>query len=288
MEIRHLVTFKKIVDLGGFTKAADHLGYAQSTITTHIKALEDELKRPLFDRIGRNVVLTESGRNLLPQAIKMLELYNNIKEDVISNGEITGKIVISIGESLLLYRFPPIIEEYRRKYPKVNIEWHHLDSLNFKQELLKGNSDIVFMLGTEVNDANIYSEKLKDEPMMFLYPNDFNFNDQNNLNQSNLLFTEKGCSYRTLFEEFIAESKMVTTRNIEFWSIEAVKQSIISGLGISILPRITVERELRENKLNGEVYKRSLSTYLMYPKNKWLSPALDELTNIVRAHAMEW
>lgn len=283
-----MVTFKKIVDLGGFTKAADHLGYAQSTITTHIKALEDELKRPLFDRIGRNVVLTESGRNLLPQAIKMLELYNNIKEDVISNGEITGKIVISIGESLLLYRFPPIIEEYRRKYPKVNIEWHHLDSLNFKQELLKGNSDIVFMLGTEVNDANIYSEKLKDEPMMFLYPNDFNFNDQNNLNQSNLLFTEKGCSYRTLFEEFIAESKMVTTRNIEFWSIEAVKQSIISGLGISILPRITVERELRENKLNGEVYKRSLSTYLMYPKNKWLSPALDELTNIVRAHAMEW
>lgn len=63
MEIRHLVTFITIVEHEGFTKAAEHLGYAQSTITLHIKALEEEINYPLFDRIGKRVILTETGKN---------------------------------------------------------------------------------------------------------------------------------------------------------------------------------------------------------------------------------
>ncbi|MGG3452226.1 LysR family transcriptional regulator [Domibacillus aminovorans] len=61
MEIRHLITFKAIVDMGGFTRAATYLGYAQSTVTAHIQALEQEMGAPLFDRIGKKVQLTEVG-----------------------------------------------------------------------------------------------------------------------------------------------------------------------------------------------------------------------------------
>ena len=68
MEIRHLITFKSIVDLGGFSKAAVHLGYAQSTVTTIIQALEQELGVPLFDRIGKKVQLTEVGGHFLTPA----------------------------------------------------------------------------------------------------------------------------------------------------------------------------------------------------------------------------
>ena len=61
MEIRHLQTFKAIVEAGGFAKAANQLGYAQSTITSHIQALEIELEGPLFDRLGKAIALTELG-----------------------------------------------------------------------------------------------------------------------------------------------------------------------------------------------------------------------------------
>jgi DNA-binding transcriptional LysR family regulator len=63
MELRHLLTFKTIIDQGGFKKAAEELGYAQSTVTTHIKELEEELNQPLFDRLSKNTLLNRSGHN---------------------------------------------------------------------------------------------------------------------------------------------------------------------------------------------------------------------------------
>ena len=56
MELRHLITLKTIVEKGGFKKPAEHLGYAQSSVTAHIKELEEEAGKPLFDRLGKKVV----------------------------------------------------------------------------------------------------------------------------------------------------------------------------------------------------------------------------------------
>jgi len=75
MEIRHLQTFITIVELDGFTKAAEHLGYAQSTITAHIQILESEMGEVLFDRLGKKIVLTSVGKKLLPYAKQMLNIH---------------------------------------------------------------------------------------------------------------------------------------------------------------------------------------------------------------------
>ena len=286
MEIRHLNTFKTIVETGGFTKAADKLGYAQSTITSHIKSLEDELSQPLFDRIGKQVILTETGKQLLPYANQMLQLYKDIKEVTSINGEVAGEIVISAPEALLIYRFPPIIKEFKEKYPDVNIEWHHLDPLTFKEDITSGKVDINFILGQEVNDPDLLTEKLGNEKMMFLYPNGLDWRNTT----SNLLYTEKGCSYRFLFDQFIQEYHIPTKASIEYWSIEAIKQSIVSGLGISMLPYITVEKELEERQLSGLEYSAGdkISTYLVYHKNKWLSPAVMAFIEMIRMYAKGW
>jgi len=74
LELRHLKTFKVVADTGGFTRAAEALGYAQSTITSHIQALERELDRPLFDRLGKTVVLTSAGERLYEYAAQILRL----------------------------------------------------------------------------------------------------------------------------------------------------------------------------------------------------------------------
>jgi molybdenum-dependent DNA-binding transcriptional regulator ModE len=80
MEMRHLKTFKVITETGGFTRAAEVLGYAQSSVTAHIKALEAELGTPLLDRIGKRVILTQAGERLLPYANEVLRIYDRIHD----------------------------------------------------------------------------------------------------------------------------------------------------------------------------------------------------------------
>ena len=82
MTITQLSTFLKIVELNSFSAAADSLGYAQSTVTTQIKQLEDELGCVLFERLGKTISLTPSGERLITYAEKMLQLERDIRLDV--------------------------------------------------------------------------------------------------------------------------------------------------------------------------------------------------------------
>jgi DNA-binding transcriptional LysR family regulator len=119
VEFRHLITFKTIVERGGFKKAAEHLGYAQSSITTHIKELEDELKKPLFDRLGKKVVLTHSGQQFLPYATKLIELSFQAKEILNTDDEPAGDLTIGASESLTVCRIPSILLDYKRNTLKL-------------------------------------------------------------------------------------------------------------------------------------------------------------------------
>jgi DNA-binding transcriptional LysR family regulator len=79
MDIRHFITFKKVAELGNFTRASEVLGYAQSSITTHIKALESDLGTQLFDRIGKRIELTNAGIKLLEYTNELLDIYEKIE-----------------------------------------------------------------------------------------------------------------------------------------------------------------------------------------------------------------
>lgn len=150
MEIRQLMTFKIIAEKGGFTKAADHLGYAQSTVTSHIKALEEEFNQPLFDRVRRQIIVTEVGRKLLPKVNNLIAAYEEVKEVASFNNEAEEKIIISAPEALLIYRFPAVIETFKERYSSVTIEWRHLNPLNIKQEVTNGSANLTFLLGEKL------------------------------------------------------------------------------------------------------------------------------------------
>lgn len=146
MELRHLITFKTIVDKGGFNKAAEELGYAQSSITNHIKDLEEELNHPLFDRLGKKVHLTNFGKQFYPYAIKIITLYTEIKEKANQYDEPSGNLTIGASEALTSCRLPQILLEYKKKYPNVNLSITPIDYQNIQSELQKGNIDLALIL----------------------------------------------------------------------------------------------------------------------------------------------
>jgi DNA-binding transcriptional LysR family regulator len=294
LELRHLKTFKIVADMGGFTRAAEALGYAQSTITSHIQALERELGRPLFDRLGKTVVLTSAGERLYEYAAQILQLSQAAESAVTDDSQPAGRLTIGAPESLTVYRLPTIMREYKERYPDVQIVLMPSQCWEMSPKLRAGELDVAFLLAPPADEPDMHVETLLAEPMALIaspqHPLKYRscVHPEDLINET-LLKTEKGCSYRHCFEH---DMKSVhPAHEIEFWNIEAIKHCVMAGLGIAYLPRVTVETELNEGKLIALPWYQDqpvVLTQMAYHKNKWLSPALWAFVDVVRRHAEQW
>lgn len=282
MELRHLITLKTIVERGGFKKAAEHLGYAQSSVTTHIKELEEEVGKPLFDRLGKKVILTHNGQRFLSYAVKIIDLYTQALN---TDEEPTGDLTIGISESLTIGRIPSILLEYKKAYPKVNLSLKSIENYQVTSSLQNGDIDLALIL--EKDDwslPELNCEILKRERMVLISP-------PKQENSRTVLYTERSCSYKSVFDHYINYKQMDVKESLDFQSIEAIKQCVRSGLGISLVPYFSVKEELESNKLNGEEVAPehpAISTFLAYHKDKWLSPSMNSMISLIRSHAENW
>lgn len=122
MDIRNLVTFIHVAELNSFTKAAEALGYSQSTVSFQIRQLEEELHFPLFERIRHTVALTEKGRGVLEYAHQITRLAQELKDSVQEEKEVKGHVRLamadSLCDSLLSEKFP----DFRKRYPAITLK----------------------------------------------------------------------------------------------------------------------------------------------------------------------
>lgn len=290
MEIKHLKTFKAIIDCGGFTKAAEYLSYSQSTVTFHIKALEVELGYKVFDRIGRNTILNEAGKDLIPFVIKILNDYKELKDSSTYNGEIHGELIISAPEAILVYRLPEVLKEYKKLFPKVDIHLKHLDPLRFKNELKDGEIDLAFFIDVEREYREIFSEKLVDEPMMIITTEPNSLKSPKHLSNPTFLFTEQGCSYRKILENYMKQNSFdfTNSNSLEFESIDAIKKCILNNFGITALPYITIQDEITHHEIFAQKLDENLATYIGIHKDKWISPPIKMFLNMIKKYAVAW
>ena len=283
MELRHLITFKTIVEKNGFNKAAEHLGYAQSSITTHIKELEKELGRPLFDRLGKRVLLTHFGKQYLPFANQIIELYD---QSLTIDKEPQGNLTIGISESLTICRIPLILLEFKQKYPKVSLYVKSLENYDVTKSLQSGDIDLALVLEKENwTQEELYIKELVREKMVFISPH----SKVDTLNTA--LYSDLRCSYKSVFDDYITINELDIKDSIEFQSIEAIKHCVKNGLGVSLVPFFSVKEELKNGIFKGQKVpnqQNSLSTYLTYHKDKWLSPSIISMINLVQKHAITW
>lgn len=119
MEIKQLITFQEPAESLNFTKTAKKLNFAQSSITSQIKALESHLGTKLFELFGKRIYLTEAGRKFKPYADHIIDLYDEAKSAIVCGDEPFGTLVVGAQESLSTYRLTPIIKKFKEKYSKV-------------------------------------------------------------------------------------------------------------------------------------------------------------------------
>ncbi|MFD6758316.1 LysR family transcriptional regulator [Streptomyces roseolus] len=261
MELRLLATFEKVAEVLSFTRAAAELGYAQSSVTSQVKALETALGTELFERLGGRIRLTGAGERLLPYARRMAELAEEARAAVAA-GEAAGTITIGTMESLTTYRLPPLLEYVHHRHPAVRLSLRPALGDATRQALRRGTYDLGFLMEAETEHEGLEAEVLAPEPLVLVAAPGHALAGRTGLASADLagtalVGTEPGCAYRDLFEAELAGSGASGAgapgpsrpEFLEFGTIEASKRAVASGLGIALLPRITVQEELASGAL---------------------------------------
>ena len=288
MEFRQLKTFVATVKHLSFTKTANDLGYAQSTISNQIQSLEEELGTMLFERLGKQIKLTKDGEHLYTYANQILKLSAEAKDIISSSLNPKGSIIVGTPESLCTHRLSDVFKTFRSRYPNVEITIRLDTCSDYRTHLRKNTTDIIFLLDVPFNENDLVTHMLFEEPMaVIVAPNHpLAKKDQvtpYDINGQALVLTDSGCSYRRVFESILIQAGVKPTTILEFSSNEVIKKFVCDGWGIGFQPYVTVSQELISKQLIalpwvGPAF--DIKAKMIYHKEKWLSPALQAFIDV--------
>lgn len=291
MELRQLHTFLAVAEALSFTRAAERLNYAQSSVTAQIQGLEAELGTRLFERLGKRVVLTEAGGRLQGYAARMVQQEAELRVAVPGALEPAGTLHVGAPESLCAYRLPPLLARFHERYPRVRLVFRPGACAELQRAVLDGSADVVFCFDAPARHDGVVGEDLVAEPIRLVVHPDHPLARARcvapaDLAGETILHMERGTAYRERFDQALAEAGVRPEVAIEFSSIEAIKQCAIARMGLAVLPDLAVAGELARGELVAlRWHDRAFAvvTYVAWHKDKWRSPALEAFLGEVKA-----
>lgn len=290
MTITQLNTFLKITEQGSFSAAANSLGYAQSTVTTQIKQLEDELECQLFDRLGKTTILTPQGEKLIAYSEKILQLEREIHLEVSDEEEPTGILKIGVSESLCYNHIPKFLMKYKKRVPGIEIQLTFITHDTFPDMLQKGELDLVYTLNPAMEDERLTLLYKKKEALGFFvspgHPLAGKKIKEKDLEGYPLLLTGHNCNFRHMLLSDLSKSGIDSKTFLETSSKEVLKQFASNGLGIAFIPDMTADKEMKNGTLKKLDWKgKSFPIYsqIFIHKDKNIGKAISSLVDIIKS-----
>lgn len=282
MELRQLQIFSAAAKTLNFTRTGTQLGYAQSNITGQIRQLEEELQVKLFERLGRGIQLTSEGKKFLENVNQILLLCEKAKGEF-SPDVFRGILTIGAAETLCVYRLPQILTQYRKRYPLVEIRVQTDSCDNFIEAIKANHIDMALVLTDKIKAPELTVQTLHDETLTMvaspLHPLAGKKNIKpHDLNGQCLILTLPGCGYRPLILSMLKKQQVQPGTIMELSSVGAIKQCTICGLGVTILPKVSVRDDLVSGKLielNWAGPNVKVKTQLICHQEKWITPPLE-------------
>ena len=289
MDLQRLQTFRTVATLMNFNQAAEVLHYSQSTVSAQIKTLENEIGILLFKRIGKSVRLTEAGAKMLVYADKILAIKEEAVAEVTGRNMVTGLLTLRMPQTVATHYLPHILCDYLPRFPGVRLDITSCALHTLEHELRIGIVDLAFLFADTIGAKNLECELLRVEPLAIVtHPShplatkkSVDFKD---LEGQVLLLPKSDCGYRMGFEQELATEKVTPATLIEMNSIEAIKQTIIAGIGVTIIPEIAIRSDVAKGKIVKVCWKDDLETgvLMIHYKDKWRSPAVEAFMNTMR------
>ncbi|WP_263351902.1 LysR family transcriptional regulator [Acidicapsa acidisoli] len=290
MEVRQLQIFRILAEELNFTRTAELVHTVQSNVTAQIKALEEELGMPLFDRLGRRVAITDAGRRFLPFAEQALAAMEQGQRAMQAGAAPSGPLRIGAPESVLTYRLPQVLRAYRKRFPHVELIFRPYSDASLCAMLETGKFDMAIHMSDAAHGPAFKSIRLRTERVFLLSDASHPLANCRTVKPTDLagqmlLLTEAGCSYREKLDRVLALQNIRPGNVTEFSSVEAIKQCVIAGMGLALLPAIVVSRELRQHQIKALHWagpSLDIATQVLWHKDKWVSPAMAAFQEVMQ------
>jgi DNA-binding transcriptional LysR family regulator len=245
MDLHQLRVFQAAAKSKGFTRASEQLHLSQSTVSQHIKQLEDELGCPLFLRVGKRVMVTEAGNLLLQYTEK---IFHDMKNAEMALREISalkrGAVRLGVGATTLTYRLPHVLGEYNRRFPDIELIVQ-TGTTEFLLENVKAQRVDIAIVMSPSPQPGLHIRPLGDEELVFVLNREHPLARRRALAPTDLsslrfILFEKQTAMQNLIDQYFESLGVAPRITMEVESIEAIKSLVRAGLGASVLPLCAV------------------------------------------------
>jgi DNA-binding transcriptional LysR family regulator len=293
MEFRQLRTFQAIAETRSFTRAAERVHLTQAAVSAQIKALETEIGTPLFARVNKKVFLTEAGELLLVRAQKLLREHD---ETVFALTELAqaerGRLRLGTASTMAsIHPLPKILAELRTQHANAQVTVFRGTSAEIVARILGADLDLG-LVSLPVEAPDIRAERLRRDLLVAIVPPShrlarYRSVTAQQLAAESLILGEEGGNTRRMIDLFFSRAGFVPEVTMELGSMTAIKRMVEHGLGVSIVPRSSVQDEVSAGELHA-LRVRELEVYwelgLVSLKTEQLSPVQQTFRRLCRKY----
>ncbi|MCR8633810.1 LysR family transcriptional regulator [Paenibacillus radicis (ex Xue et al. 2023)] len=286
MNLTKLQTFITLSECLNFTEAAEQLYCSQPAVSMQIQSLEEELGVPLFDRIGKKLYLTNQGNHFKPYAEQIINLVHSSKEHIKQLESLAyGTLSFGASNFVGVYLLPAILSDFTKKHPGIKINMN-ITSSNHLIHMLESNK-VEFLVVSDriaIDQARFQATTFYQDELALIVSPEHPLAQKEEctleeLANETLILKPNKSATRTFLEAKFAENGFTPPNYMEISNLEAIKQGVIHGLGVSIVSNFAIKQETKhgllvEIPIKGITFRRGIS--YIYHRSKHLSPAAKE------------
>ena len=292
LDLRQVEIFYYVAKFRSFSKAADALRLTQPTVSGHIKTLEASLALRLFDRLGRDVRLTQAGDVLYNYAKRILSTKSAAMQALYEfQGGLQGELVIGGSSIPGQYVLPLLLGKFTRSYPGITAVLNITDTMDTVDQIVHGNLELG-MVGARLPHTQVVYQQFLDDELVLAVSGDHPWAGRPAVPLADLctqpfIQRERGSGSRLVVEQTLKQHDFdAATLHVvaEVASTEAIKQGIKAGLGVGIISKLALADELRAGSLctvNIQGIELRRSFYMIRHKARTLSPLCQTFEHFV-------
>lgn len=286
MDIDTLSAFIAVAEHGSFSQAAHQLFLTQPAVSKRIASLELQLNTSLFDRIGRQIVLTEAGRTLLPRAKQLLQDIDDARRSIDNlSGEVSGTLRIGSSHHIGLHRLPPVLRSYTKSYPKVHLDLSFVDSETVWQQVLNGELELGLLTLPPTPDSRLLHQVIWPDPLEFIVSPEHPLAQSaptslEQLTQYDALLPRANTFTRHIVEELFAEQNLRLSVTMATNYLETLYMMVSVGLGWSLLPSTLKDSSTSTLNINVPLPQRDLG--VVYHPQRSLSNSAQHFLKVLK------
>ena len=289
LTFRQLQVFKAVYDLRSYSKAGEVLGLTQPAVSSQVRQLEQAIDQPLFEYVGRRLFTTAAAERLAESISQIFIELSNLQSDLGAlKGNVAGELRL-VAVSTAQYMVPYLLRSFLDLHPGISVSVKVVNRSTALQRLHENTDDLIIM-GMVPADRALVSVPFLDNALVPVVPEGHPLLSRSEVTpqeflDSHLLVREPGSGSRLALEQHCQQQRLRFKPAMELGSNDSVKHGVIAGLGVGVLPRLSIPAELelgrlKEVSLEGFPLHRDFC--VVHPQAKHPTPAMQAFLDYVR------